>query len=112
MERIVRRKNEVGSILRVNSGLCAVEELNVVRGEPGIREGRIDAMRRCRRVYAIEDRDLVGGKLRRVMLEQVDPRQVQGGGEPEAVRIGKDRIGQWKDIDDLNIGVAGRHLLQ
>jgi hypothetical protein len=65
------------SVLCVNNGLCAVEKLNVVRGEHGIREGSNDAMSRCSRVYSIEGRDLVGRKLRRVSRKQANPRRVQ-----------------------------------
>ena len=63
MERIVRRENKVGSMLRVNSGLRAVEELNVVRRQHGIGEGGDDAVKGRGRMLRIEKCDLVRCKL-------------------------------------------------
>jgi hypothetical protein len=112
MEGIICRKNEVSTVLRVNNGLCAVKELNVVRGEHCIRECCKDAVGRRCRMFHIEECDLVGRELRGMIQKQAAPRNLQRSDEPETVRIHKHRIAQRKVINDLNIGVASRHLLK
>jgi len=74
MDQIVRCKDKVVPILRVNSGLRAIEELNVVRSQHRICERRKDAMGGGSRMYLIEEGDLVGSELRGVGRQKIDPR--------------------------------------
>src|SRR5262245_6750769 len=112
MDQIVRCKDEVVPILRVNNGLRAIEELNVVRGQHRICERRKDAMSGGSRMDLVEEGDLVGSELLGVGRQKIDPRYIERIGKTETLRIGEQRFGELEAVNDMDIRMIGGHLLQ